>query len=90
MLLNADPSPLIPAGNRAAPDAVAAVARPAPLPATPPSGRALLALLEWQAQRELAALQAGQPPAPAPPDPALACIGWDLGLGGDALGAAQP
>jgi len=82
MLLNAASSPLIPAGNGAAPDAVVDVVRAGPTLAAPTSGRALLAVLEQQAQRELAELMATTPTA-TPLDPALAGLAWDLGLSGN-------
>ncbi|MFG3447985.1 MULTISPECIES: hypothetical protein [unclassified Stenotrophomonas] len=82
MLLNATPSPLIPAGSGASPDAVGDVIHPAQAPAAPKSGRALLAALEQQAQRELAEMMATAAAA-APLDPALAGLAWDLGLSGD-------
>jgi len=82
MLLNAAPSPLIPAGNGVGPDAVRDVISPAPLPAAPKSGRALLAVLEQQAQRELAGMMMTAPAA-APLDSELAGLAWDLGLSGD-------
>lgn len=82
MLLNADLNQLISAGTGGAPDAVVDVVRPAPVSVVPKSGRALLAVLEQQAQRELAEMMATAP-APAPLDPALAGLAWDLGLGGD-------
>jgi hypothetical protein len=85
MLLNATPSQLIPAGNGASPDAAGDVIPPAPPPAAPKSGRALLAALEQQAQRELAGMLATAPAA-APLDPALAGLAWDLGLSGDRVG----
>ncbi|MDY0981221.1 hypothetical protein [Stenotrophomonas sp. CFBP8994] len=85
MLLNAAPSQLIPAGNGASPDAAGDVIPPAPPPAAPKSGRALLAALEQQAQRELAGMLATAPAA-APLDPALAGLAWDLGLSGDRVG----
>jgi len=84
MLLNAPPSQVIPAGNGASPDAAGDIAHPAPDPVAPKSGRALLAVLEQQAQRELAGLMATAP-APAPLDPALAGLAWDLGLSGDRI-----
>lgn len=87
MLLNAAPSPLIPAGNGASPDAVGEVISPAPAPVAPKSGRALLAVLEQQAQWELAGMMATAPTA-APLDPALAGLAWDLGLSGTALDAS--
>lgn len=85
MLLNAAPSQLIPAGNGASPDALGDVIPPAPPPAATKSGRALLAALEQQAQRELAGMMATAPAAP-PLDPALAGLAWDLGLSGDRVG----
>ncbi|MET4573173.1 hypothetical protein PWP89_11635 [Stenotrophomonas rhizophila] len=85
MLLNAAPSQLIPAGNGTSPDASGDVIPPAPPPAAPKSGRALLAALEQQAQRELAGMLATAPAA-APLDPALAGLAWDLGLSGDRVG----
>ncbi|WP_141236286.1 hypothetical protein [Stenotrophomonas rhizophila] len=85
MLLNAAPSQLIPAGNGTSPDASGDVIPPAPPPAAPKSGRALLAALEQQAQRELAGMLATAPAA-APLDPALAGLAWDLGLSGDKVG----
>jgi len=84
MLLNATPSQVIPAGTGASPDAAGDIAHPAPVPVAPKSGRALLAVLEQQAQRELAGLMATAP-APAPLDPALAGLAWDLGLSGDRI-----
>ena len=84
MLLNPTPSHLIPAGNGASPESVGDIVRPAPVPVAPKSGRALLAVLEQQAQRELAGLMATAP-APAPLDPALAGLAWDLGLSGDRI-----
>lgn len=82
MLLNAAPSQLIPAGNGVGPDAVRDVSSPAAVPVAPKSGRALLAVLEQQAQRELAALAAAlrEPPAR---DAAWMGLAWDLGLTGD-------
>jgi hypothetical protein len=85
MLLNAAPSQLIPAGNGTSPDAAGDVIPPAPPPAAPKSGRALLAALEQQAQRELAGMLETAPAA-APLDPALAGLAWDLGLSGDTVG----
>jgi len=85
MLLNAAPSQLIPAGNGTSPDASGDVIPPAPPPAASKSGRALLAALEQQAQRELAGMLATAPAA-APLDPALAGLAWDLGLSGDRVG----
>jgi hypothetical protein len=85
MLLNAAPSQLIPAGNGALPDAAGDVMPPALAPAVPKSGRALLAALEQQAQRELAGMMATAPAA-APLDPALAGLAWDLGLSGERIG----
>ena len=82
MLLNAASSPLMPAGTGTTPDAATDADRPAPAPAAPPSGRALLAVLEQQAQWELAGLVAAAP-VPTPLDPALAGLAWDLGLSGD-------
>ncbi|MBT2767440.1 hypothetical protein J7J08_07290 [Stenotrophomonas sp. ISL-67] len=81
MLLNAA-SQLITAGNGASSDAVGDLVRPAPVPVPPKSGRALLAVLEQQAQRELAGMLATAPAA-APLEPALAGLAWDLGLSGD-------
>jgi hypothetical protein len=83
MLLNAAPSQLIPAGNGA--DAAGDVMPPALAPVVPKSGRALLAALEQQAQRELAGMMATAPAA-TPLDPALAGLAWDLGLSGDRVG----
>jgi len=57
MLLNAAPSQLIPAGNGTSPDASGDVIPPAPPPAAPKSGRALLAALEQQAQGRMVQFQ---------------------------------
>ncbi|MFL9581971.1 hypothetical protein [Stenotrophomonas sp. AB1(2024)] len=84
MLLNT-PNQLITAGNGASSDAVGEVIHPAPAPVAPKSGRALLAVLEQQAQWELAGMMATAPTA-APLDPALAGLAWDLGLSGDRVG----
>ena len=87
MLLNTAPNPLIPAGSGASLDAAGEVIHPAPAPVAPKSGRALLAVLEQQAQWELAGMMATAPTA-APLDPALAGLAWDLGLSWTALGAS--
>ncbi|WP_312315752.1 hypothetical protein [Stenotrophomonas sp.] len=82
MLLNAPNAALIASTVAELPlDAVRTPATPAP----PPNGRALLPVLEQQAQQELARLIAAQPaPTPAPTcDPAYAGLAWDLGLSGD-------
>ena len=83
MLLNAPNAALI-ASSTVAELPVDGLRIPAP-PAPPPNGRALLPVLEQQAQQELARLIAAQPtPCPAPTcDPAYAGLAWDLGLSGD-------
>ncbi|MFI8716430.1 hypothetical protein ACIGHF_00840 [Stenotrophomonas sp. NPDC077464] len=82
MLLNPTSNQSIPAGHGASPDAAADLVHPAPVPVAPSSGRALLAVLEQQAQQELAALAAAAP-SPTPLEPGLAGLAWDLGLSGD-------
>ncbi|WP_315387785.1 hypothetical protein [uncultured Stenotrophomonas sp.] len=78
MLLNTDPHHVMPGG---ASDAPADVPRPAPAPVAPQSGRALLTVLEQMAQAELVGMM-GATVSERPLDPALALLGWDMGLSG--------
>jgi hypothetical protein len=88
MLLNTSPSASTPATSGMTADAAVDVSRPAHAPPAPPTGHALLPVLEQLAQRELAALVGAQASLPSPPqpDPAFTGLAWDLGLTGDAVG----
>ncbi|WNH50386.1 MULTISPECIES: hypothetical protein [Stenotrophomonas] len=86
MLLNTHPHH-VPQG--AASDAPADVPHPAPAPAAPLSGRALLAALEQMAQAELAGMAGNAKDEPRL-DPTLAWLGWDMGLSGpDVMASGQ-
>ncbi|WP_313341825.1 hypothetical protein [Stenotrophomonas sp.] len=89
MLLNVAPTPSTHAGAVPATDGAAEVARAAASTVTPPTGRALLAALEHQAQRELAEMAATTAAADPCPDPAFAALAWDLGLSGDDVAATE-
>ena len=85
MLSTTDPHHVMPG---AASDTPADVPRPAPAPMAPQSGRALLAVLEQMAQVELAGM-VGVTVAKPPMDPALALLGWDLGLSGAEIAGSE-
>lgn len=81
MLLNAS-SPV--ASGQSSPDGPLDTARAAPTHAPAASGRALLSLLELQAQQELAAMLAAQADVPPPQvDRERMWLAWDLGLTGE-------
>ncbi len=95
MSLTASPSPASPSPC-ALPDvdglpAARAEAPPAPV-AEPLRGLALIGRLEQLAQAELARLAdrsgSAECALPAPVDPALAGLAWDLGLSGEAAAKA--
>jgi hypothetical protein len=90
MLLNVAPTPSTHAGASPATDGIAEIVRTARPTATPPTGRALLAALEQQAQRELAEMAATTAAADRCPDPAFAALAWDLGLSGDEVESTPP
>lgn len=89
MLLNVAPTLSTHAGAGPATDGTAEDARAAAT-VTPPTGRALLAALEQQAQRELAEMAATTAAADPRPDPAFAALAWDLGLSGEEVESTPP